>query len=72
MEQLVREIFSVLVDKKHLCDYFPHPLPQHFTIYREMKHRILAMKSQNIPINTIFLSQQIPCTLKRIKDRYQF
>ena len=44
IDLLVREIFSVLVVKKHLCDYFPHPLPQHFTIYRNMKRRILAMK----------------------------
>ena len=68
----MRAIFSALVDKKHFCDYLPHPLPQKFTIYRGTKHQILIKKSKNIPMNTKFSSQQIPWILKKNKRSNQF
>ena len=34
---------SVLVEKEHLCNYFPNPLPQNFIIFHIMSHVILLM-----------------------------
>ena len=34
---------SVLVEKGHLCNYFPNPLPQNFIIFHSMRHKILLI-----------------------------
>ena len=34
---------SVLVEKEHLCNYFPNPLPQNFIIFHIMSHVILLI-----------------------------
>ena len=60
IELLVTAIFSVLVDKKHFCYYFPHPHPPNFTIYRSMKHRILVMKSHTYLLTPYFYNNRYP------------
>ena len=34
---------SVLVEKGHLCNYFPNPLPQNSIIFHSMRHMILLI-----------------------------
>ena len=46
---------SVLVQKEHLCNYFPNPLPQNFIIFHIMSHVILLMILQISEIYQPFL-----------------
>ena len=46
---------SVLVEKEHLCNYFPNPLPQNFIIFHIMSHVILLIILQLSEIYQPFL-----------------
>ena len=42
-ELSVKATSSVLVEKEHLCNYFPNPLHQNFIIFHIMSHVILLI-----------------------------
>ena len=46
---------SVLVEKGHLCNYFPNPLPQNFIICHSIRHMVLLMVLQISEIYSSFL-----------------
>ena len=46
---------SVLLEKEHLCNYFPNPLPQNSIIFYSMQHMILLIILQISEIYQSFL-----------------
>ena len=48
-------IFSVLVEKCYLCDYFPNPLPKNFTIFYSTRHDFAHHITNILDIPAIFI-----------------
>ena len=46
---------SILVEKGHLCNYFPNPLPKNYIIFHSMRHMILLIILQISEIYQSFL-----------------